>query len=435
MNKDDLKILQSDYDKTRVSRLPDRPNVGRAMGGQGLSAQELKARLDASSSLIVERFNALIEALSGVDEDGERCEGVADLMMTGLGDGYSLADLFAGLSSGEAAQRIKAGIGEYTLKGYLQYIKQITEELEKEQNTVKDTISKTIEKAVEEAEAAAEKAISDELGDAKSAAIMAQEAATEAKDAAKRAEDLLEEAAGQAKNDRSLFSNALKGTAMGAAVRVDDVSPLPHTMAVKVSGVEDVSAVKVTAWGKNFFENDTSKIAEVTYVGNSGVGTRNGYALRLPPGTYTGHATYKGTAGGAYIYGVVNTAAGESKGSFVMIQDKSFSKPTATIDEGDVIYIYNGRGDQSLEVARALFDSVNVQVEHGSTATDFEPYIAPTEYSVNADGTVDGVEAIHPTTTLMTDTEGAVLDVEYNRDINKAFEQLVNAIISQGGNV
>jgi hypothetical protein len=91
-------------------------------------------------------------------------------------------------------------------------------------------------------------------------------------------------------------------------------------------------------------------------------------------------------------------------------------------------------------VAQGEVDGAKVVFKHlqlaiGSTATAYEPYIAPTEYTVNADGTVDGVTAIHPTTVLITDTEGAVLDVGYNRDINKAFEQLVNAIISQGGNV
>jgi hypothetical protein len=35
----------------------------------------------------------------------------------------------------------------------------------------------------------------------------------------------------------------------------------------------------------------------------------------------------------------------------------------------------------------------------------------------------------------LTDTAGAVIDVENNRDINKAFAELYNAIISLGGNV
>ena len=76
----------------------------------------------------------------------------------------------------------------------------------------------------------------------------------------------------------------------------------------------------------------------------------------------------------------------------------------------------------------------NVQLELDG-ATDFEPYIEPTEHTVNPDGTMKGVISLPPTTTLMTDTEGAVIEVEYNRDINKAFDELKQAIISLGGNV
>lgn len=73
----------------------------------------------------------------------------------------------------------------------------------------------------------------------------------------------------------------------------------------------------------------------------------------------------------------------------------------------------------------------------GSVA-EYEPYKEPVTYNVNADGTVEGVTSIYPTTTLLTDT-GTVVDVTYNRDISKAFaeleQKLTNAVISLGGNV
>ena len=60
----------------------------------------------------------------------------------------------------------------------------------------------------------------------------------------------------------------------------------------------------------------------------------------------------------------------------------------------------------------------------------FEPYVEPIEYAYG-----DEIKSISPSTTLMTDTEGAVLTVEYNKDINNAFAELQKAIISLGGNV
>jgi hypothetical protein len=66
---------------------------------------------------------------------------------------------------------------------------------------------------------------------------------------------------------------------------------------------------------------------------------------------------------------------------------------------------------------------------------NYEPYIEPTEYTPDADGVVQGVTSLYPSTTLMTDTSGAMIDVTYNKDINKAFEELKNVILSLGGNV
>jgi hypothetical protein len=77
----------------------------------------------------------------------------------------------------------------------------------------------------------------------------------------------------------------------------------------------------------------------------------------------------------------------------------------------------------------------NVQIEEGKTATEYEPYTEYGAYSVNADGTVDGIRSIYPSMTFVPDTEGVTLDVEYNRDINKAFAELQTALISMGGNI
>lgn len=74
------------------------------------------------------------------------------------------------------------------------------------------------------------------------------------------------------------------------------------------------------------------------------------------------------------------------------------------------------------------------QLEVGTTATPYEPYIEPTTYQVEADGTVKGIMSLYPSTTLVTDNR-AIIECEYNRDINKAFEELRQIIISLGGNI
>ena len=72
------------------------------------------------------------------------------------------------------------------------------------------------------------------------------------------------------------------------------------------------------------------------------------------------------------------------------------------------------------------------QMERGSTATEFEPYVEPTTYTAE-NGNV-AVPSLAPTTVLMAGN-GVVASAEYNKDTNKVIESLVNAIISLGGNV
>ena len=64
------------------------------------------------------------------------------------------------------------------------------------------------------------------------------------------------------KPDLNVFANALKGTKSGEAFNIADISPIEHNMVVKVSGVEDLSAVKLYKQGKNWF--NTKAITQKT---------------------------------------------------------------------------------------------------------------------------------------------------------------------------
>ena len=60
----------------------------------------------------------------------------------------------------------------------------------------------------------------------------------------------------------------------------------------------------------------------------------------------------------------------------------------------------------------------NVQIEPGTEATEYEPYIEPTLYTPNADGVVEGVNRNYPSATLFTDRSDVMIEAEYSRDIN-----------------
>ena len=64
----------------------------------------------------------------------------------------------------------------------------------------------------------------------------------------------------------------------------------------------------------------------------------------------------------------------------------------------------------------------------------FEAYNGA-EYVPSSDGTVSGLTSVSPNMTILTDTAGAIVECEYNRDTNKVIDKLINAITAIGGTV
>lgn len=77
----------------------------------------------------------------------------------------------------------------------------------------------------------------------------------------------------------------------------------------------------------------------------------------------------------------------------------------------------------------------NLQLEPGTQQTEYEPYVPVTEATVSDDGTVEGLTSIYPNTVLVTNSENVTLECEYNRDLNKVINNIIDAVISLGGNV
>ena len=60
------------------------------------------------------------------------------------------------------------------------------------------------------------------------------------------------------------------------------------------------------------------------------------------------------------------------------------------------------------------------QIELGGTYTDYEPVLPETKYVPLSDGTITGIESVYPTTTLLANKDNVIIDVEYNKDLNKS---------------
>ena len=132
-------------------------------------------------------------------------------------------------------------------------------------------------------------------------------------------------------------------------------------------------SITMTQCGKNLFDFQSGTY-KVSYTSSSGdTGSRFGYAVMMPPGTYTLHAVMTGT-GSHFVYGVHNGADGSYKGSVHLVQDKAFWTRTVTVEQGDVIYIYDGVSTHGEVTANNMFANFQVQIEAGSVATPYEPY-------------------------------------------------------------
>ncbi len=206
------------------------------------------------------------------------------------------------------------------------------------------------------------------------------------------------------------------------------------TEAVEYTPYIDVTTTTINKYGSNLFnsamtlerENNgiTTKIQPdggVLFTGTATATTRyfgsgSGVATQiiLLPGTYT-------ISGHRQLVAVITAEDGTTgwyKNTFTVTK-KSYLKNLLLSD---------------LTIGQEFNEIIYPSLAVGKVAK-YEPYIEPTLHTPSADGNVEGVTSVYPSTTLLPDTEGVVIACEYNRDINKAYEELTNAIISLGGNV
>lgn len=248
------------------------------------------------------------------------------------------------------------------------------------------------------------------------------------------------------KRSDNTFSNALRGSKSDTAMLLDDISPVTHDMGVKVRGKNlfDINNPLICAHSSNNISR-LPKIEDGIIYFNTWytIDGGAGFLIPMPPNT-----TF------TISFDVVS---GEFRSDVTCAE---------SVDENNILVNWGGFLPQYNNVNRLTYTQPsdkhficfllscvggfyncgikNIQIELGTTATAYTPYVpdltavkviksnasgeAVAEYTPTADGIVEGVTSLYPNTTLMTDTEGVLIDCEYNRDINKAFAALEAAI-------
>jgi hypothetical protein len=237
-----------------------------------------------------------------------------------------------------------------------------------------------------------------------------------------------------------IFANALKATASGEVVRVDDVSPLEHMARVKVSGKNLIDPARVRASGCAIVDGNITANVNNSYYADIVCPYLNDLIQNSEGKTITLSA---------------DTSNSEHKIAIcILYTDKSVIQSSLSTSKTSILLQHKGKTIQSV-IVRPFADNSsytdsssvvkNLQLEFGDTATEYEPWIDPTTVTVtrygadesdnaqtfapNADGTLD-IISLSPTMTLLTDTAGVNIDLVYNRDLNVAFEALIKTINS-----
>ena len=254
--------------------------------------------------------------------------------------------------------------------------------------------------------------------------------------------------ASERKRTDTTFTNALKGSKSGLSILIDDVSPVTHEMGVKVRGknllnnilASSQKGVDLTSYGDYWVLNGTCAESYNFMFQQA----------NLQAGTYT-LSTLKSNNieynSNPLIQLELHSIDDDSIIYFGLTNNNVLNQfTTFTVDKEYILFL-------RIRIQRNItYDNYYIypQLELGSTATNYTPYVDVTkvkliktnddgtvseEYTPNADGTVESVTSLYPSISLTTDTDGVLIDCEYNRDINKAFAQLQSEIISLQGNI
>ena len=229
------------------------------------------------------------------------------------------------------------------------------------------------------------------------------------------------------------FSGALHGSASGEAVRLTDVSPIEHEIKIKLtaeSNYSDFSGVTLKRFGKNLLPypykntNIDYTFNGINYkVKSDGTVVLNGTANEQSYFILAGLVLNKGVY---YLSGC--PSGGQGSTYSIYFQYDNFSYYKADYGSGVKIDINEKKNcavaitiGKNTAVSNLIFKPM---LEVGSKLTDFEERRTAVAYTPAVDGTVTGVTSISPDMTFLSDTDGIIINAEYNKDLNKAISEL-----------
>lgn len=192
--------------------------------------------------------------------------------------------------------------------------------------------------------------------------------------------------------------------------------------------IVDFSGITVSRYGKNLFDGEL--ITGCWLYSNSAFSKSTNYIcsknkIRIVPNTafIVSVNSAIGKCDGVLLYDVNEEYIGKATMSFSG-QNIRFTTPNNAVYANLNIY------GENISVGDVEF----VQLEVGTTATEYEPYKESQIVIANADGTVAGITSTSPNMTLVTDIENVIVNLTYNVDtktyIDNKFTELSATILN-----
>lgn len=232
-------------------------------------------------------------------------------------------------------------------------------------------------------------------------------------------------------------AESLNGSLSGEAVSANDVIDIEHNIPCQLTSdtITDFSQVEVSRYGKNIFDDTKIKSGFAPQSGaypisNSSYPNSQYFELNV----YAGQTIYFSVKDGGYIKGRVRYALnGEALGPITKGDNLGYLTASVSQNNGFENGCFQIKKDCTLVFMflEGLVD-IQMQIEYGNKQTDYEP-CKKQIYTSTADGVVDGVTSIAPNMTLLTDTEGVVINANYYKDPDIVISNLAQSVALSGG--
>ncbi len=214
-------------------------------------------------------------------------------------------------------------------------------------------------------------------------------------------------------------------------VIADDVSEIPHPLTVKLTSdsITDFSGITLSRSGRNLilypYVDSSMELNGITftdkkdgYVNLGGTAATNtNYVFadisNLKKGTYTFSIRFNGIVSAGTVSFYVRDKGNNTSLALLKVSAQTSSPVYTTFttneDLGDIrIYAL-------FSVGATVDGDFAPQLEYGDSVSNYERFSKCTTLKVNADGTVNGVNAIAPTTVLSADDETVNISMTYQK--------------------